>query len=71
MTYKERISQPIGTTSEPDSPFISKPTEDTGSSAAITCSYNGSTYQKGEHICINHDHYECGKGGWFRTGCHC
>lgn len=30
-----------------------------------TCTYGGSTYSKGDQICINNLVHQCGSNGWF------
>jgi hypothetical protein len=65
-------SQPTGKSSEPDSPLHDeKPSNETDRKDDATCTYGGSTYNKGATICINHDQYQCGNSGWFKNGSKC
>lgn len=66
-------SKPIGKTDQTDSPlFNSKEEAERGSpTPRNTCNYQGSEYSQGAHVCINHDDYQCGSSGWFKTGAHC
>ena len=65
-------SEPIGKSEKPDSPLHDKePDANKTAAADTTCTYQGSTYKKGDTICINHDKYECGYDGWFSIGRKC
>lgn len=36
-----------------------------------TCTYQGSTYSKGDQICINKTVHQCGSNGWFMINKSC
>jgi hypothetical protein len=63
-------SQAIGKTDAPDSPLFESE-EEANRFAQATCTHNGSTYQKGATVCINHVPYKCGNNGWFKNGTKC
>jgi hypothetical protein len=38
---------------------------------AATCTHGGSTYEKGDTICVNKVELQCGNNGWFKNGNKC
>jgi len=68
-------SEPIGNTSEPDSPVVDEPPPDMPAPAAgvpmapsATCTYGGQAYSVGSRVCMAGTVHECyANGQWHPT----
>ncbi len=66
-------SEPIGKTDQPDSPMFNsqEEAERAPKMQLKTCNWAGGQYNTGATVCYNHEQYQCGSNGWYKTGRAC